>query len=300
MPTDFSYERDVQAYIPRFFSEIRQDKNLSPQSVERLQTGVLKTAQDIELQRMKLVEERDQSLLRKLSAEQTMLHLDDFRRRQKREEQEAQEAGATAEAIRGITQSNLPDYDKRAKLRDLTLSNLGTASRNPVVQDMLRLTNAALPDPKDQFTPAQYIEMGLKGVPNEVIASGDPTLIGRFMAVGAEAEAERELRTKATMERMDKDEAEQRRVLHAPLKFQKDTENPEAPQRWLEDESQLTAKVIVERWGTPDEKKEFYSSKDNDPDRARIANDVRFRVLVGDGGQPDKREAVRSKFFQRR
>lgn len=295
-PQDFDYQRDIAPSLSRFFGEIRRDPRLSPQSVERLQSTVLRDSNEIEAQRMKLQEERDQSLLRNLSARQTMLHLDEFRRRQREEERQAEEASQAAASIRATVGTDEPDAIKRAKLRDLTLSSLGTAVTNPNVARMLDLANGAFPQDKDPFTPAQYVQMGMEGVPPEVLATGDPLVIGQYAGAVAEQRRRRTLLEKQMMDKAEKDESYQLRILDAPIKFARPAEgaDPAAPKS-LDEESAVNARIVVLKWGTPEEKAEFDASKD-DVLRAKIANDVRIRQITRRvNGTEDKVSKVRQR-----
>lgn len=298
MPQDFSYQRDVAPYVANFFGEVRRDPKLSPEAMDRVQTSVLGGVQGVEAQRLKLKEEQDQNLLRNLSAKQTLLHLDDFRRRRDQEVREAEEVGAVGEEIRGIMSTDEPDYLKFQKLRDATLRNLGTAAANPNVGRMLSTAESLLPPPaKDPLTFAERIRLGMQGVPREILDTRDPDLIGQYAGAVAERQKFEEERERQVREAAEKNDRFRDSLLSKDIKYASNDDPV-----WMDDDSKVHARVIVDRWGTPEEKKIFFGPENNDHRRMDIVNRVKTRELTkrltGASADPkaDKKVVVAKKF----
>ena len=83
MPTaptqDFSFERDIQGYASNYFDTIGNDPRLSPQRKAQLQGTLLGGVEDIQNQRLKLQEERDNGMMRTLKMQGYQSDLEDAR-----------------------------------------------------------------------------------------------------------------------------------------------------------------------------------------------------------------------------
>jgi len=291
MPTtDFSYDRDVAPHLSRFFGRVAADPRLSPESQLRLQTEVLSGVNAIEDQRLKLQQQRDQGVLARQRMEMGLLQMDDTRRQIREREARAAKAAQASTEIRSVLgDSTLTPTQKKQRLAESAVGYMTDADTN--VRDQFGVAMKALPeDEEEQFTPSQLIEMGASNVPPEVIASGDPTLIGRYMGQAAEAAREQKLKERVMLKQLEGDEQERKRVLTAPMRYA----DPDDEGRvYLKDESQVAAKLLVQKYGTPEEREAFAAQQD-DRERARIAMEIQIRNLSA-GGQPDKRTAVKSR-----
>lgn len=279
--TDFSFDRDIAPYASRFFGEVSADPGLTEQARARVQGTLLGGVQDIQKQRLELQKEKDDADYRRLRYAEGLGSLEESRLRRKRIEESAGQVTGAAALAKSIVDSNDDPMTKAQRLAAAELENAGISATNPDVGQVFNIAKSAIPlGPKPLVSNAQRISLALKGVPAEIIASGDPDLI----AAAAEKHAAFEEGMQAERQRLtaQSKEAEEARdkLLDADFKFAQDEATKE-PTGWLEDDSTMKAALLVDVYGTPEEKKQFELLKDADSDQGRVelARNIQMRQL---------------------
>lgn len=292
--TDFSYERDVAPYAGRFFGQMQQDTRLSPAARQRLQSGLLSGVTAIESQRMKLQEERDQSVLRRLQMENSMLELEENRSKLERRKQLLQESNNLNSQIDSIVRSNESPLTRKQKLADLQYQYSDLISVDPAIGTKFRAADETIIIPKttkENLTTTQAIEAAKNKVDPMIIDAvrqgADPTLIGD--AIAENVEAERLKKEKDEQVAKDLAASKQRRIqlIDTPLEFEKPRETGEddifdstgkliGTRRWLKPESTNIANQLI-LLGTDEERKAFEKATNDDEARYRIIEGIKLR-----------------------
>lgn len=278
---EFSYEQNVAPYANRFFGEIESNSQLSRQAKTRLQGTLLSGVDEIEKQRLAIQEERDKGRMRSLQYAEGVSALEDARAKRLRISQVDEETKATAQRIRQVTlDPNMTAEEKQLVLGDMELSHPFVG--DSAIHDIFSIGRKALPEStrKTDLTPTQVAKYVADGVPPEVVAFGDPYLIGQF----AQKAAERDLQLKKDEEKLSQGthEAEslKRSLLTKDLSFERDeTTKEESP--WMKPESTRDAERII-MLGTPEEQKRFAELKNasSDTERYRLVTAIQRRELA--------------------
>ena len=276
METSF-YDTNIAPAFPRFFGEIQANRDLSPQAKERLQTQVFAGASDINDQRMKLQQDRQNSALNQMRLEQSRLAMEEDAMRRERLRRETERVTDLDTRIKEVVGGEGDPLTKSQKLAELELEFGDLSASSPDVSRRFGIARNALPlAPKPFFSPSQQIEQAAKGVPPEVIASGDPIAIGQWMGASAERDAEIQRRAEEAKSQAAASKTVLMGMLTEDLEFQKgelDTGNT-----YLTDAAHARAKFFVESFGTEEEKAAFDAAKSPTDDRPRAAIAERIRV----------------------
>ena len=286
METSF-YDTNIAPAFPRFFGEIQANRDLSPQAKERLQTQVFAGASDINDQRMKLQQDRQNSALNQMRLEQSRLAMEEDAMRRERLRRETERVADLDTRIKEVVGGEGDPLTKSQKLAELELEFGDLSASSTGVSRRFDIARNALPlAPKSLFTPSQQIEQAAKGVPPEVIASGDPIAIGQWMGASAERDAEIQRRA----EEVKTQAATSGKVLMDMLTSELEFGDPvEASvnvggrqttelRTYLTDAAHARAKFFVESFGTEEEKAAFDAAKSPTDDRPRAAIAERIRV----------------------
>ena len=278
METSF-YDTNIAPAFPRFFGEIQANRDLSPQAKERLQTQVFAGATDINDQRMKLQQDRQNSALNQMRLEQSRLALEEDAMRRERLRRETERVADLDTRIKGVMGGEGDALTKSQKLAELELEFGDLSASSPDVSRRFGIARNALPlPPKPLFTPSQQIEQAAKGVPPEIIASGDPIAIGQWMGASAERDAEIQRRADEAKTQASTSNKVLMDMLTDDLEFQKPDPDSETPNSYLTDAAHAQAKFLVESFGTEEEKAAFDAAKSPTDDRPRAAIAERVRV----------------------
>ncbi len=276
MKTSF-YDTNIAPAFPRFFGEIQANRDLSPQAKERLQTQVFAGASDINEQRMKLQQDRQNSALNQMRLEQSRLAMEEDAMRRERLRRETEQVTDLDTRIKGVVGGEGDPLTKSQKLAELELEFRDLSASSSDVSRRFDIARKALPlAPKPLFTPSQQIEQAAKGVPPEVIASGDPIAIGQWMGAAAERDAEIQRRADEAKAQADASKTALMDMLTEDLDFQKTDEY--SGNAYLTDAAHARAKFLVESFGTDEEKAAFDVAKSPTDDRPRAAIADRIRV----------------------
>lgn len=286
-PTDFSFERDVAPHASRFFAEIGRSP-VSPEAANRLQGTLLGGITDIETQRNKLREERMQGKMRELQYAEGVSALEEARARRQRIENETAKVGAVKEQVTGIIRGTDDPALKRQRLAELEFENSGID--DPSVRRIFDTGREVLPPVrKSDFTPAQIAAFA-EDVPPEVLARQDPVEIGQYVGVAAQRKKDLEDRKKA----LEDSDDERGKLLERDFEFDKDESDIET---WLKPDSTNNASLVVEVFGSPEEKAQWEKLKTAPSDHARamlamrIQNRERLKRVA-----PTKRDVVKSRY----
>ena len=278
METSF-YDTNIAPAFPRFFGEIQSNRDLSPQAKERLQTQVFAGASDINDQRMKLQQDRQNSALNQMRLEQSRLALEEDAMRRERLRRETERVADLDTRIKQVVGGEGDALSKSQKLAELELEFGDLSASSPDVSRRFGIARNALPlAPKPLFTPSQQIEQAAMGVPPEVIASGNPIAIGQWMGASAERDAEIQRRADEAKAQASTSNKVLMDMLTGDLEFQKPDPESGTGSTYLTDAAHAQAKFLVESFGTEEEKAAFDAAKSPTDDRPRAAIAERVRV----------------------
>lgn len=279
--TDFSFERDVSPFATRLFGSISANRDLSPEAKTRLQGRLLGNVMEIEGQRLELEAQRTQNDLRRLQLMEGRSALEDARMRRIRMEQDSAKIGDVKGQIQGILASDLPYDQKQSQIAQMQLNYVDNT--DPAIQNAFKIAASAIPKPQE-MSPTMLSEAGEYEVPPEIAATGNPYLIGRFVG---EAKRERK-RQELGFEMAQKDAEGAKRqkrafeseLLESDLDFMKSEEGEMT--QWLEPDSTAKVGLMVDAYGTPEEKQVFEATRtaENDMRRMELFYKIRSRVLL--------------------
>lgn len=284
----FSYERDVAPAGTNFFAEIGANSKLDREAVSRLQGKLLGGLGEIEEQRNKLAEERMQGKLRGLQYREGVSALEDARARRARIESETAKVGEVKGAVDSIIRGGADPDTKRQQLAELEFATSGID--DPSVRRVFDTGREVLPAPRtSQFTPAQIASFA-EDVPPEVLARQDPVEIGQYVGMAAQRKKEIEERRK----QLEESDDERGKLLEKDFEFDEDESGL---RNWMKPESTSDASLVVEVFGTPEEKAQFAKLKTapDDKDRAMLAMKIQNRERLRRVA-PSKRDAVRNRY----
>lgn len=275
------YDTTIAPSTTRFFSDVQADPRLDSRTKAQLQGSMLAGLQDVEAQRAKLQEERQQSAMRQLQYETGSLNLEQAKMDRKRLEDSMAKGSAMDADLSSVLDSS-DDYEtKLANLAKVQMkySDLTT---NPAVRYKLDAAKDAIVKPlptKPLLTPDQLFQMGKAGAKPEQLMTGD------FYGAGLAA---REAVTIDEQKKLDAEAAKAQDktlydLLTQDIEFEKSDALPDGAQapQWLKPKSHEVAKMLVQ-FGTPDEKKKFEAAgpANDDVTRANIARDIQRRMLL--------------------
>jgi hypothetical protein len=279
METTFDYQRDIAPAIPRFFGEIQSNTKLSDAAKQRLQAGVFAGAEDITKQRMAIQAERERSVLNQMRMNESRLAMEEDAMRREKTRRETERIAQLDASIKDVVGQDIDPTTKSQRLAELELEFSDITASVPEAGRRFDLARGTLPlAPKSMFTPSQMVEQAAKGVPPEVIASGDPMLIGKFMGLAAERDAEIERRAEVAKAEASQSKSVMMDMLTSDLEFQKPDPNALEPRPYMTDAAHARAKFLVNAFGTEEEKAEFERVKSPVDDRPRAALAERIRV----------------------
>ena len=300
-PTDFSYSQDIQPYASKFFDRIDASTTLSHGAKMRIQGTLLGGMEDIETQRLKLQQERDEGRGRKLAYESGTFALENARAdRARTEAQDSRRAG-----IAGIAKSILDSKDDpETKRQKLARTALDYADDDDALKTFGVAERALPAREKNDYTAMQIADMTSKMVgkvnPDLIPAlMQNPAALGQVLGDIAKDEMDTERDRKLAADRTEQGLKLKDSLSEKPLNFY----NPEKPApedydkdnksrihdengkpRWMDDESTVLAKRILHTLdGTPEEIEEFERlGKDSksDRERYRLAENVRLRYQL--------------------
>lgn len=278
--SDF-YTDNIAPSTTRFFSDVQADPRLTSRTKAQLQGTFLAGLQEVEAQRAKLQEERQQSAMRRLQYEQGTLALEDAKMARKRLE-DSTAKGAAMDADLSAVLDSADDYEtKMANLAKVQMkySDLTT---NPAVRFKLEAAKDAIVKPlptRPLMTPAQEFQMGQEGVDPKDLGGSLFAALGKKSRLAKTAEEERKAAAEAEKE-ADKTLYD---LLTQDIEFEKSDALPDGAQapQWLKPKSHEVAKMLAQ-FGTPDEKKKFEAAgpANDDVTRANIARDIQRRMLL--------------------
>lgn len=296
LTADFSYENDVSPYTSRLLGQIGSNRDLSADTKLRLQGKLLGNAMEIEKQRLDLESSRTQADLRRLQLSEGQSAIENARLKRIRAEQDASKIGTVKQEVQGILSSGLPYQEKQARITQLQLAYVDNTE--PAIQDALKIGASSIPQPKE-ISAATQLQAGRYNVPPEVMATGDSFLIGRF--VGDAIKKEEEATLGAKMAQADQKEKKrivqetEDQIIGSELEFVK-TEDGEVTD-WLAPESTAKVGLLVDAYGSPEDKKLFEQTRtaDSDLQRRELFYKIRSRVLLDrvkaqDSGKSDLKD----------
>lgn len=278
---DFSFDRDIAPYASKFFGEVSADPGLTEQARARVQGTLLGGAKEIQAQRAELQKEKDDTDYRRLRYAEGMSSLEESRLRRKRIEDQAGQVTGAASLVSGIINSNDDPMTKAQKLAQAELENATVSATNPDAAQVFAIGRGAIPKaPAPAVSNAQRISLALKGVPADVIATGDPDLIAEYAGEHARVQDEQKALRDRAIAKTEEGEKIRNELLDADFKFAKDDATQETT-GWLDDESTQKAALIVDAFGTPEEQKQFEALKEAPSDQARVelARSIQMRQL---------------------
>lgn len=294
--TDFSFDRDVAPYASKFFDRIDASSTLSHGAKMHLQGTLLGGVEDIQAQRMKLQEERDQGRQRKLAYESGAFALENARAdRSRAEQQESRRAGVSGIA-KGILDSADDPETKRQKLARTALDY----ADDKHALETFDIATKALPKEREGgFTPNQIAtltsKLGNKVHPDDLPGVlGNPVLLGQALAAVAKDEEDTKEAKKLADDKSNEGKQRKLELAKMPLKFAKDESGEESG--WLEDSSTAIATKVVDALGTPQEKVRFAKLKTagSDRERAMMAELIQLRHRFDNERVPDGRKSPSS------
>ncbi len=278
------YSTAIAPSTTRFFSDVQADPRLTSRTKAQLQGTMLAGVQEVEAQRAKMQEERDQSALRQLQYETGSLNLEQAKMDRKRlEDSTAKGAAMDADLSAVLDSDSDSDYEtKAADLAKVQMKYSDLVTANPGVRYKLDAAKDAIIKPlpvRPLLTPEQQFQMGKAGADPRRVASGDYYGAGMGARQAETAEEQRKLDAEAAKS--------QDKVLYdlltSDIEFEKSDDLPDGAQaaQWLKPKSHETAKMLSQ-FGTPDEKKKFEAAgpANDDVTRANIARDIQRRMLL--------------------
>lgn len=271
---EFSFDRDVGAYASKYFDTIGNDSRLTHEQKVQLKGTLLGGVDDIQAQRLKLQEEKDQGVMRSLQMQGYQSDLEDARARRIQTQREAEAMVDVRDTVTQITGSkdHTPEQ-KRQLLAEAEMNH--PLAGDPALGRMFGLGHEMLPKGGSTFTPGQtasYISKLAGRMHPEDLAAAlqDPVTMGALLA---EADAEEKENTEATKLRDRKDDEAsviRKGMMLKELRFAKD-ETLNEPSVWLDDDSTRDAEMIVKALGTSAEQKKFDELRTAPSDEERYA-----------------------------
>lgn len=273
--TDFDFNRDISPYVSNYLGEISRDTRLRPETARRLMSDVITGTNDVEMQRLKLQAEQQNSVLRQMRIEQGQLALQDARRRTRMFEEIDSASRSSAQEIQSVMRGSGTPEQKRQEIGAIGVNYMGTPAYR-AVEDQVSTAFRSLPVEKtkgDLDLSTDLIQEAVEtDIPEDILRRGNKAEIAAAIGEATRRRYEEEKRQKEIIS----NRKELKSLLSAPVRFEDDTRDPGI--KWLEPESHNNLKILVNTLGTDDEKKAFYESQD-DVRRANIAGEIRVREM---------------------
>ena len=293
--TDFSFEKDVAPYASKYFDRVSADPNLTGWQKRELQGMLLNEVDEIRQQQVKLQETAVRGRMRDLQYASGISALEEARARRARMEQASGEVAGAQNVVQSIMNSADSPEEKRRKLGEFKVNNAAALALNPDAKQVFEIGESALPKEESRMTDSQIARFAAQRVPAEVIATGDPMLIGNFAAQIAEQDRIAEEAKKLREDQSEKAMQMKLRLAQEPLKFAKD-ETTGTESEWLEPESTNKARLIVSALA-PDELDRFEKIT-SDRERATFVNNIQLREQInairGGSGVPTPQDRAAS------
>jgi hypothetical protein len=182
---DFDPRRDIDPMAKKLFTDIGAERHLRPEDKIALQSKLLAGINDVSAQRSKLEAERRQSMMNNLRIEQAQGSLAAMRQRQQTAVEQTAARATFTDAVKGVmSRTDLDPLAKSAEIDRLTTENLGFVAADPDAARAVSTAKSMIPLPKvSTLTEAQIMEAAESGVPAELVATGDPYVIGATKAL---------------------------------------------------------------------------------------------------------------------
>lgn len=275
------YDTTIAPSTTRYFSDVQADPRLTSRTKAQLQGTMLAGLQEVEAQRAKMQEERDQSAMRQLQYETGSLNLEQAKMERKRLEDSSLK-GAAMDADLSAVLDSPDDYETKSANLAKVQMKYSDLTTNPAIRYKLDAAKDAIIRPlptRPLMTPAQEFQMGQEGVDPEDLGGSPFAALGKKSRLAKDAEEQKKLDLEA--------EKEQDKALYdlltEDIEFEKSDDLPDGAQapQWLKPKSHEVAKMLSQ-FGTPDEKKKFEAAgpANDDVTRANIARDIQRRMLL--------------------
>jgi hypothetical protein len=245
----FSPERDIAPYTTNYFDSVENDPRLRRAQKTQLQGSLLGDVMDIELQRLKLQQERDDQQYRRQQMAVGSIALDAQRMRRDREMQAIAKRGVVDAQLRGVLddQAATPDQKESAIAR-IAFDNSDIWD-DPATQNRFNLAIKSLPTPaKPRYSTDDYIRAGKAGV--VLTEDTHPAVLGQAEAKLAASEREAVRQQRLEDRRDMRDEAWEHEnirkkfeTISRPIRF--DVDEDKNPVRFDEGSS-LTEKLLLD------------------------------------------------------
>lgn len=297
---EFDPQRDIAPYAAvSLFDDISNDRNLTSRSRSQLQGTLLGGIQDIELQRLKLQQEREEGNLRRQRMAQGSIALEVARMQLDRERQAAAAATNAESDMRSIVDSDADPVTKADALNRWAFDN-PYALANPAVEGRFRAAQDIIGKaPKSPYTNEQLQEAGEYGVPREILA--DPYARGRFIGDAKERRRLQEVQRKNEEQAAEKGEARDYAAQHelardrqqkklGSIRFKNDPATGAAA--GFRDEDAGSIQLLLEDEATKEEREKF--SKAPLADQHKLLLDLQGRVIRGEKRKTPADKASRS------
>lgn len=276
---EFSFEKDVAPYASKHFDRISADPNLTGSQKRELQGMLLGGADSIRQQQMKLKEDQQQGRMRDLQYATGVSALEEARARRARMEASSGEVARSQSVVQSIFSEAASPEEKRRRLGEFQVANAATLALNPDAKQVFDIANSALPkDCEGRLTASQRARFAAAKVPQEILDTEDPVLIGQKAAEIADYDAQLEYAEKLKRDQTEAGIQMKLKLAQETLKFAKSDETGEDSD-WLEPNSTMKATVIVGALGTPEEQARFEKLKgaSSDRDRADLIEKIQLR-----------------------
>lgn len=300
--TEFSFEKNVAPYASRYFDKISADRNLTGGQKRELQGMLLQGSDAIRKQQQAIRDEQQKGRMRDLQYASGVSALEEARARRALMERSTAEVNDAHGFIQSIFNEADPPDVKRQKIAAAKVANAGRLALNPDAKQVFDIAESALPpESTTRLTPSQVARFAAQNVPQEIIETGDPVLIGQVAARIAENQKAREDFESMASKDEESRKAMELKLAQTPLKFAKNEETDEESD-WLEPESTLRAKLIV-AMGTPEEQARFdkLQGAPSDRERADLIEKIQLRKQLEAlrGGVVTSKDRVSGMLFRK-
>lgn len=294
----FSPERDIAPYAVNFFDQIEGDPTLSRRSKTQLQGTLVGGMQDIELQRLKLQQERDETNLRRQRMAHGSIALESARMQLDREKAAAATKANAETGFRSIMDADADPMDKAEALNRWAFDN-PQALADPDVKARFNLAHDIIGKPsKPAYTNEQLQEAGEYGVPPEYLSN--PYARGAFIGAAKEKrrleEIDRKNTEQADEKNQNRDYAEQHEMARdrqqKKLGVIRLKTDPTGVTVGFKDEDAQTIKLLLEDQATKEEREKF--DKASIGDKHKLLLDLQGRAIRGEKRLTPEDKAARS------
>ena len=296
--TDFSFEKNVAPYASKYFDRVSADPNLTGGQKRELQGMLLNGVDEIRQQQAKLQDTAMKGRMRDLQYATGVSALEEARARRARMEQASGEVAGAQNVVQSIMNSTDSPEEKRRKLGEFKVAKAAALALNPDAKQVFEIGESALPKEESKMTASQIARFAAQRVPAEVIATGDPMLIGDVAAQIAEQDKVAEEAKKLREDKSEKAMQMKLRLAQESLKFAKD-ETTGTESDWLEPESTNKARLIVSALALDD--LERFEKITSDRERATFVNNIQLReqlnAIRGGSGVQTAQDRAASRLF---